>query len=111
MSGIDIKTLHAAAKLGVRFYFELSAPGGVQTYFASPEELLILERDPESFEAQAHGLTVEQYREWSGHECSVVCCATTKAGNRCTNFAKGGFQVSAKEWLARYGENCVNHGG
>ncbi|HSY35010.1 MAG TPA: hypothetical protein VK814_04605 [Acidobacteriaceae bacterium] len=111
MPELDLETLRSLARLGVHFSVPLNSPMTGLDYFATPEELVVLAENREEFEAHAHGLTIEQYREWTGSEWSVRCVAITKAGSRCQNFAKGGFNVPAKEWLTRYGEKCVNHGG
>lgn len=98
------------SKQAVRI-FDLTSHEGENVYYASPEELALLESNPDAFYAGAHRLTLEEYREWAGNEYSLVCTATTKAGKRCTNFLPGGFQVSRDEWLERFGDPCVNHEG
>jgi hypothetical protein len=111
MSNLDLDTLNKLENLRVSLYVSIPAPGGQYDYKTTAAEIPILEEDPEKFYAQAYGLTVEQFRDWHDNGCSILCSATTKAGNRCTNFVRRGFQVSASEYLARNGETCASHGG
>ena len=97
--------------MGVHFSVWGPAPGGSRQYDVTGRGLLALEKDPEEFFAIANGMSPEQYREWLANDCSIVCSATTKAGQRCTNYARAGYQVEASEWLKRFGERCANHGG
>lgn len=111
MSDLNLDTLHALKRLGVGFSIWIPSSGGVGEYHATVEDLLLLEDDAEKLYAKAHGLTVEQFRDWHDQECSIICSATTKAGNRCSNYVKGGYQVSASVYLQRNGEKCSSHGG
>src|SRR5215469_5702994 len=106
MSKLNVETLRELERLEVGFLISMPAPGGERGHYATVEDLLLFEENPEKLYAKAYGLTLEQFRDWCAHECSIVCSATTKAGNRCTNFVKGGYQVEASEYLRRNGEYC-----
>jgi hypothetical protein len=109
MSNLNVETLRELNRIGVDFCMSIPGPGGQTAYYPTVEEVLLFEEDSERLYAKAHGLTLDQFREWYGNECSIVCSATTKAGRRCTNFVKGGYQVSGLEYLRRNGECCSSH--
>jgi hypothetical protein len=111
MSKLDMQTLQSLEKMGVNFSVWVTSENGSEEYHASPQDLLVLESDREKFNALAHGLTLDQYKQWTGSGWSVICSATTKAGARCTNYVRAGCQIPASEWLKRIGEKCASHGG
>jgi hypothetical protein len=111
LSNLDAQTLEALRSMDVHFSVWGPAPGGSRQYDVTLGGLLILEKDPEEFFAVVNGMSLGQYREWLESDCSIVCSATTKAGQRCTNYVRAGCQVEASEWLKRYGQRCANHGG
>lgn len=78
---------------------------------ASPEELVLLEKEPVAAMAKILGVSKADYIGWSEEDFSVVCAGTTLSGRRCKNIVEGGHFVSAQEWAAKTGGYCYVHGG
>jgi len=81
------------------------------SYFATHTELEELVQDPAAFYAKVHGVTKAEYLDWMEDRCMAYCSATTRAGKRCRNLVRRGYQVSAKVWLELQNEYCSVHEG
>jgi hypothetical protein len=85
--------LHAA---GIEFvvdqmpYDELSIdPSEVMEYLANPETFL----------AEARGVSMEEYRAWQAAEGAIQCHAQTKSGSRCRNMiAESDHYLTPQMW-------------
>jgi hypothetical protein len=108
MSKPNFQVLDYLASKGVRFVVgegEAKHSG----YFVEREQIEEFLDDPDALFARFNGVTKFEYRDWRDAGRSLHCSARTRNGKPCRFPVKGGFFLTAEQWVARQGEYCPRH--
>jgi hypothetical protein len=108
---IELKVLKAIEDKGVKFLVAVPSESGTPDRLFSAEDISLFLNDDEALFAKHHGISREQYRDWSDSEYSVTCSGTTKRRLPCKNLVPGGYRVSPETWVALQGQYCDLHEG
>lgn len=101
--------LEELGRLGVRFVFEETAPGGGCRQILTPAEAADMLESPVDVLAGMHGVSPDQYVAWQRAGMAVPCAGRTARGEPCKNKLHGGQPVSVESWVSQLGGYCHVH--
>lgn len=92
--------MQLAQQAGCSFSVNFRAPFGAMNAALSPADIAACILDGVNLPARLTGPTPDEYAEWIEQDGLVRCCAKTRAGRQCRNFAPGGGITDPAEWKA-----------